>query len=140
MASIAFMLIGLVGHLSIRVLTLDAVLQSACVLTALARAVSLRKDPLETEKRGKMPNDDDVSQPSRDEAVAVRQLADDYRRMRAEIGKVIIGQDEVIEQLLIALRPRARPAGGRAGVGQDADDPHDGPICSASTASSSRPT
>ena len=51
-------------------------------------------------------SNDDVSQPSRDEAAAVRQLADDYRRMRAEIGKVIIGQDAVVEQLLTALFAR----------------------------------
>ncbi|MDR3635232.1 MAG: AAA family ATPase [Isosphaeraceae bacterium] len=44
--------------------------------------------------------------PSRDEAAAVAALADDYRRLRAEIGKVIIGQDDVVEELLIGLFAR----------------------------------
>src|SRR5450755_1745196 len=38
-----------------------------------------------------------------DEALAVRELADAYRGMTEQIGKVIVGQTEVIEQLLIAL-------------------------------------
>ena len=42
----------------------------------------------------------------RDEAAIVVQLADDYRRMREEIGKVIIGQEAVVEQLLTALFAR----------------------------------
>lgn len=42
----------------------------------------------------------------RDEAAAVLQLADDYRRMRGEIGKVIVGQDAVVEQLLTSLFAR----------------------------------
>jgi MoxR-like ATPase len=47
-----------------------------------------------------------ASGPDRDEAAAVVQLADDYRRMRAEIGRVIVGQDAVVEQLLTALFAR----------------------------------
>jgi MoxR-like ATPase len=50
-----------------------------------------------------MPNS---PQPSRDEVRAVEQLADDYRRMRTEIAKVIIGQEAVVEQLLTALFAR----------------------------------
>jgi MoxR-like ATPase len=37
------------------------------------------------------------------EAQAIRGLATAYSRMREEIGKVIIGQNEVVDQLLIAL-------------------------------------
>jgi MoxR-like ATPase len=52
-----------------------------------------------------MPASSDAN-PSRDEAEAVSRLADDHRRMRAEIGKTIIGQDAVVEQLLISLFAR----------------------------------
>src|SRR5688572_15453229 len=34
---------------------------------------------------------------------ALREIADIYRQMAAEIGKVIVGQQEVIEQLVMAL-------------------------------------
>ncbi len=34
---------------------------------------------------------------------AAAQLQDTYRRLRAELHKIIVGQDEVIEQLLVAL-------------------------------------
>ena len=37
------------------------------------------------------------------EEQAIRGLSAAYRRMRQEIGKVIIGQDEVVDQLLIAM-------------------------------------
>src|SRR5213595_28408 len=40
------------------------------------------------------------------EAQAVRELATAYERMREQIGKVIVGQNEVIEQLLMALFSR----------------------------------
>jgi len=40
------------------------------------------------------------------EAQAIKGLAVAYRRLREEIGKVIIGQDDVIDQLLIALFSR----------------------------------
>ena len=44
------------------------------------------------------------------------------------MGRIIVGQEGVIEQLLIAVSgPRALPAGGRAGAGQDADGHHAGP-------------
>jgi MoxR-like ATPase len=45
-------------------------------------------------------------EPSRDEAAAVAALAEKYKAMRAEIGKVIIGQDDVVEQLLTGLFAR----------------------------------
>ncbi|MEQ8846501.1 MoxR family ATPase [Botrimarina sp.] len=37
---------------------------------------------------------------------AIQQLGDAYRRLTAELGKVIVGQQDVIEQLLIALFAR----------------------------------
>jgi MoxR-like ATPase len=40
------------------------------------------------------------------EAQAVRQLADTYRQMTEQIGRVIVGQQEVVEQLLMALFSR----------------------------------
>ena len=40
------------------------------------------------------------------EAKAIRGLATAYTRMREEIGKVIIGQDEVVDQMLISLFSR----------------------------------
>ncbi|MCA9046751.1 MAG: AAA family ATPase, partial [Planctomycetaceae bacterium] len=40
------------------------------------------------------------------EAQAIRGLANAYARMREEIGKVIIGQSEVVDELLIALFSR----------------------------------
>ncbi len=43
---------------------------------------------------------------SRDDAAAVAALAEDYRRLRAEIGKVIIGQEDVVEELLTGLFAR----------------------------------
>ncbi|MDE2507762.1 MAG: MoxR family ATPase [Planctomycetota bacterium] len=42
----------------------------------------------------------------RDDLAAAADLAEAYRRMRAEIAKVVIGQDEVVEQLLIGLFAR----------------------------------
>jgi MoxR-like ATPase len=41
-----------------------------------------------------------------DDIAAVRNLNESYNRIKAEIAKVIIGQDAVIEQLLIALLAR----------------------------------
>ena len=45
-------------------------------------------------------------QPTRDDVAAVAGLAEEYRRMREEIAKVIIGQDEVVDQLLVSLFAR----------------------------------
>ena len=82
-------------------------------------------------------------QPPVDEVRAVAQLAEDYRRMRSEIAKVIIGQDEVVEQLLIGLFARGHVLlVGVPGLAKTllvstvAPDPE--PVASA--ASSSRPT
>jgi MoxR-like ATPase len=52
-----------------------------------------------------MPTPEPV-EPSRDEVAAVAALAEDYRRLRSEIGKVIVGQEEVVEQLLTGLFAR----------------------------------
>jgi MoxR-like ATPase len=45
-------------------------------------------------------------EPSQDEVAAVAALAESYRTLRGEIGKVIIGQDDVVEQLLTGLFAR----------------------------------
>src|SRR4051812_16586714 len=45
-------------------------------------------------------------EPFADEVAAVAELAQDYQRLRAEIARVIIGQDDVIEQLLTGLCAR----------------------------------
>jgi MoxR-like ATPase len=45
-------------------------------------------------------------EPSGDDAAAVAALADVYRQLRAEIGKVIIGQEDVVEELLTGLFAR----------------------------------
>lgn len=49
---------------------------------------------------------DDQATTSEMEAQAIRGLAAAYSRMREEIGKVIIGQEDVVDQLLIALFSR----------------------------------
>ena len=38
-----------------------------------------------------------------DDLAAAEKLGDTYRRLRAELHKIIIGQDDVIEQLLVSL-------------------------------------
>src|SRR5246127_1586071 len=47
-----------------------------------------------------------MSVPAANEAEVVRALANSYRRMTEQIGKVIVGQAEVVEQLLMALFSR----------------------------------
>jgi MoxR-like ATPase len=47
-----------------------------------------------------------VPEPSRDEVAAVIALAGHYQQLRTEIAKVIIGQDDVVEQLLTSLLAR----------------------------------
>ncbi len=48
----------------------------------------------------------ETSERSRDDLVAAQELTQAYRRIRSEIGKVIIGQDSVVEELLIGLFAR----------------------------------
>ena len=45
-------------------------------------------------------------EPIRNDLAAAGALAEDYQRLRKEIAKAIIGQDEVVEQLLIGLFAR----------------------------------
>jgi MoxR-like ATPase len=47
-----------------------------------------------------------AEEPARDEVAAVAALAETYRALRGEIAKVIIGQDDVVEQLLTGLFAR----------------------------------
>ncbi len=47
-----------------------------------------------------------VSQISDDDVVEIDRLRDLYQRMRSEISKVIIGQDKVVEQVLISILAR----------------------------------
>ena len=46
------------------------------------------------------------SSASQNDLAAIAALVDDQRRLRTEIGKVIVGQDEVVEQLLMGLFAR----------------------------------
>jgi MoxR-like ATPase len=48
----------------------------------------------------------ETSERSRDDLVAAQELSRAYRQIRDEIGKVIIGQDLVVEELLIGLLAR----------------------------------
>ena len=48
---------------------------------------------------------------SQTDLTAVESLNEAYRKIRAEIGKVIIGQDEVVDQLLVSLLAYACAAG-----------------------------
>jgi MoxR-like ATPase len=47
-----------------------------------------------------------VPQPLEQDVAAIDQLRDTYAALRAELGKVIIGQDRVIEELVIAILGR----------------------------------
>ena len=62
-----------------------------------------------------------------DDLAAVERLKDAFAKLKAELGKVIVGQQAVLEELLDRdLRARPLPADRRARPGQDADDPHPG--------------
>jgi MoxR-like ATPase len=52
------------------------------------------------------PAESGSTEPAHDEVAAVVSLAAQYQQLRAEIGKVIIGQESVVEQLLTALLAR----------------------------------
>lgn len=41
--------------------------------------------------------------PSNSDVAAVEQLRSAYQKLRSEVGKVIVGQDEVVEQVLLAI-------------------------------------
>ena len=51
-------------------------------------------------------NDTPSTPESSDEAAAVQQWADKFNNLRDELRKVIVGQDDVIEQILIAMVAR----------------------------------
>ena len=62
-----------------------------------------------------------------DDLAAVERLKDAFAKLKAEMGKVIVGQQAVLEELLIAIFARGPlPPDRRAGPGQDPDDPHPG--------------
>ena len=53
-------------------------------------------------------NDTPSTPESSDEAAAVQQWADKFNNLRDELRKVIVGQDDVIEQILIAMVARGQ--------------------------------
>ena len=55
----------------------------------------------------RIPLDAEGDAPGSDELKAVERLQDAYAVMRQEIGKIIVGQDEVLTQLLIAVFARS---------------------------------
>ena len=64
-----------------------------------------------------------VAEMSGEELASVQKLQDAYTSLKAELAKVIVGQNKVVEELLIALVLQgALPAGGCARVGEDAAD------------------
>src|SRR5947207_1567412 len=71
---------------------------------ARQRPVAWRRRPLTMEVCPVLPGG--RASMSADPATAVRRLADAYRAMTQQIGKVIVGQHQVIEQLLLALFSR----------------------------------
>src|SRR5215204_4849934 len=68
----------------------------------MARYVLPAGDPPESTPRMSSPANGATPPP----AQAVRELAAAYQKMTEQIGRVIVGQDEVIEQLLMALFSR----------------------------------
>ncbi len=64
-----------------------------------------------------------------DDSAAVRKLHEAREKILQQLSQVIVGQNQVIEELLISLFSRGHlPAGRRAGVGQDVDGQHAGPL------------
>ncbi len=60
---------------------------------------------------------------------AVRRLRDAFNDIKKQLAKVIVGQEQVIEELLIAIFAGGHcPAGRRARPGQDPDDLHPGQV------------
>ncbi len=58
-----------------------------------------------------------------EELAAVEKLQSGYHQLKTELGKVIVGQDAVIEELLISLFCRGHALlVGVPGLGQDAAD------------------
>ena len=49
-----------------------------------------------------------TEQPTRDDLAAVQKCEQAYNRIRDELSKVIVGQNDVIEQVLVAIFARGR--------------------------------
>jgi hypothetical protein len=59
----------------------------------------------------------------KDDVEAIDELRQTYQRLNDELKKIVVGQQQVIEQLAICLfRAGARIADGGAGAGEDAAD------------------
>ena len=62
---------------------------------------------------------------TQDEHEAIRKLGEARERILGQLSRIIVGQQEVIDELLITLvQPRPLLAGGRPRSGQNADDQH----------------
>ncbi len=62
-----------------------------------------------------------------DDLEAVQKLNTAYRRITDELGKVIVGQQQVIEELLVAMFARGHCLlVGVPGLAKTLDDPHAG--------------
>ena len=64
-----------------------------------ARAVAAAAGPTPAEALPDAP-------PSESDVEAARYLADTYKHLQEELGKVIVGQDRVVEEILIAIFAR----------------------------------
>ena len=56
-----------------------------------------------TETRPAAPPGEPNGQPVHDDVAAVRRLADGRQRIKQEVGRVIVGQSDVIDLLLVGL-------------------------------------
>ena len=66
------------------------------------------------------PRTDSTDQLSDDDVQHIERLQECHSRLKDELAKVIVGQKEVIEQLVTCLFARGHAlADGRAGTGQD---------------------
>jgi MoxR-like ATPase len=61
---------------------------------------------MSTDPKKQQSNLDQVAQPSEGDLEAINHLRDLYQQMRDELGKVIIGQQDVVERLLICILAR----------------------------------
>ncbi len=78
-----------------------------------------------------------------DDVALADKMNDGRKRIVSELKKIIVGQDDVVGQVLLTLFVGGNSLiVGVPGPGQDAADPHarQGASSSSSTASSSRPT
>jgi len=61
---------------------------------------------MSTDPKNQQSNPDQVAKPSQGDLDAINHLRDLYQQMRDELGKVIIGQQDVVERLLICILAR----------------------------------